>query len=167
MKTIIQITLLLSAALLSACSSLGSHEYSCKGLPAGTKCESTTSIYETTQGAEAPTDESASQSTQKSASASKTKDGKPAIAVQPISEYRDEVIDNFVTPNLPNRPVPIRTPAQVMRIWVNSWEDKSNALIAPGKIYVEVTPRRWVIGKPDNAAQSQGRVFKPLESSGN
>ncbi len=49
-----------------------------------------------------------------------------------------------------------------------SWEDAdTGALIAPGYIYTEIEPRRWVIGRPDSVASQQGRLIKPLESSGN
>jgi len=78
----------------------------------------------------------------------------------------DPVLDTFVTPRIPDKPIPIRTPAQVMRIWVATWEDKnSGALMAPGYVYTEVEPRKWVIGKTESAAQQQGRTFKPLDRS--
>jgi len=37
--------------------------------------------------------------------------------------------------------------------------------MAPGYVYTEVEPRKWVIGKPESAAQQQGRTFKPLDKS--
>jgi conjugal transfer pilus assembly protein TraV len=83
-----------------------------------------------------------------------------------VKRTSDPVVDTFVTPNLPDRPVPIRTPSQVMRIWIASWEDaETGALITPGYIYSEIVPRRWVIGKPESAAAQQGRLYKPLEQS--
>ena len=72
----------------------------------------------------------------------------------------DEVIDNYVTPALPERPVPIRTPSQVMRIWVAPYIDSNGDYNAPGYVYTEIEPRRWVLAKEYEEAS---RVFQPLE----
>lgn len=75
----------------------------------------------------------------------------------------DEVIDNYVTPALPDSPVPIRTPAQVMRIWVAPYVDTSGDLIAPGFVYTEVESRRWIY--PENEAiRGNGKHFSPLNA---
>ena len=72
----------------------------------------------------------------------------------------DEMIRNYVTPALPERPVPIRTPSQVMRIWVAPYIDTHGDYNAPGYVYTEIEPRRWVLAKEyENAS----RVFRPLE----
>ena len=74
----------------------------------------------------------------------------------------DEIINNYVTPALPDSPVPIRTPAQVMRIWVAPYVDTTGDLIAPGFVYTEVESRRWIY--PDDQAQhTGGRSFSPLK----
>jgi len=77
------------------------------------------------------------------------------------SHTGDSVIDNYVAPRLPDRPIPIRTPAQVMRIWVAPWEDTNGDLIVTGYVYTEIEPRRWVIG--DGAPQSEP-VLRPLQT---
>ena len=46
----------------------------------------------------------------------------------------------------PEGPVPIRTPAQVMRVWIAPWEDSRGDLHAPGYLYTEIEPRRWTLG---------------------
>lgn len=73
----------------------------------------------------------------------------------------DTVIDNYVAPRLPDRPVPIRTPAQVMRIWVAPWEDTNGDLIVSGYIYTEIEPRRWVIGE---GVPHSEPVLRPLQT---
>lgn len=73
----------------------------------------------------------------------------------------DELINNYVTPALPDRPVPIRTPSQVMRIWVAPYVDTKGDLQSPGFIYTEIEPRRWIIR--DGTDVSNSRVFAPLE----
>lgn len=74
----------------------------------------------------------------------------------------DEVIDNYVTPALPDSPVPIRTPAQVMRIWVAPYVDTSGDLIAPGFVYTEVEPRRWIY--PGDEGSRNAKDFNPLNA---
>lgn len=73
----------------------------------------------------------------------------------------DEVIDNYVTPALPDSPVPIRTPAQVMRIWVAPYVDTAGDLIAPGFVYTEVESRRWIY--PGDESTASARQFNPLK----
>lgn len=77
-----------------------------------------------------------------------------------IPKSGDEVIDNFVVPELPERPVPVRTPSQVMRIWVAPYVDMSGDLQAPGYIYTEIEPRRWIYPGSENDMRS--RHFAPL-----
>jgi conjugal transfer pilus assembly protein TraV len=44
-------------------------------------------------------------------------------------------------------PTPIRTPAQVMRIWIAPWEDSDGDLMVSNYVFTELEPRRWMIGK--------------------
>lgn len=75
-------------------------------------------------------------------------------------EKRKIIGEAYIVPSLPDRPVPVRTPAGVMRIWVAGWEDDLGDLNAPYHIFVEVEPRRWVVGEPEHHEQ---RFFAPLE----
>lgn len=75
----------------------------------------------------------------------------------------DEVVNNYVSPALPDHPVPIRTPAQVMRIWIAPYVDVSGDLIAPGFVYTEVEPRRWIY--PDDEKTGSTRTFNPLKAA--
>ena len=61
----------------------------------------------------------------------------------------------------PEGPVPIRVPAQVMRIWIAPWEDTRGDLHAPGYVYTEIEPRRWTLGVP--GAGTTERLVKPLQ----
>lgn len=71
----------------------------------------------------------------------------------------DEITQNFVTPRLPYAPVPVRTPAMVMRIWVAPYEDLNGDLNAPGYVYTEIEPCRWVSQAPRREKNSH---FTPL-----
>jgi len=173
---------LVGLLFLSGCASIGNSDYGCTGLPGGVTCVGTRDLYSATEGGEVPIKkdmEMASINDYKDpdeeefddpAENISRKDDLPLVSqassILTMQQANiDPVIDTFVTPNLPDRPVPIRTPARVMRIWVSSWEDtNSGALIVPGLIYTEIEPRRWVIGKPERAESQYGRLYKPLES---
>ena len=75
----------------------------------------------------------------------------------------DEVINNYVAPRLPSDPVPVRTPAQVMRIWVAPYVDTNGDLVAPGFVYTEIEPRRWIY--PDDDRAGNPRMVAPLQAA--
>ncbi|QSV17596.1 TraV family lipoprotein [Photobacterium ganghwense] len=139
--------------LITGCAgffNIGEEEYGCSGLPDGVKCMSTRDVYETTNDGKLPTASGAPQST-----------GIPN-ANDGFGEINDPVINTYVAPNLPDRPIPIRTPAQVMRIWVNNWEDKVGDLMYSGHVYTEIQPRRWVVAEQPATTQTS---FEPLKST--
>ncbi len=110
-------------------------EYGCKGMPDEPSCLSTTQAYQATNTAitEAP-----AENTPSSESTST-----PAI-VPPLQQPVPKIED----------PTPIRTPSQVMRIWIAPWEDADGDLMVSNYVYTELEPRRWMIGKaaPTNSA---------------
>lgn len=153
------VTTAASVLMLGGCA-IGSGDYGCKGMPSGVQCISTRQAYQATNGGASSIKSNIAEGNQSTSS----RDPDSSPKVEP--PQTDVVVDTFVTPQLPDKPIPIRTPAQVMRIKVFTWEDsKTGALITPGYIYSEIEPRRWVIGKPETVAQQQGRLFKPLEYS--
>lgn len=170
-------TLKLSAAglllvALTGCTSflsVGSPEYACSGLPEGAACQSTRDIYESTHDGNVPLkllneEEQASAKTKKKSRSKSKQRSTDAEKVEVVTEVaRDPVIDNYVAPRLPDRPIPIRTPAQVMRIWIAPWEDTNGDLVTNGYVYTEIEPRRWVIGQQGAAEPT---VLKPLQTLG-
>lgn len=145
----------------SGCSvlNIGSGDYGCPGMPDGVQCMSARDVYTETNDGNVPrsmTKKEAKKEAKKNKGDSSTKN-------TTTINHGDSVINTYVAPNLPNKPIPIRTPAQVMRIWVAPWEDTNGDLITTGYIYTEIEARKWVIGEE----ASQGKVdpvFKPLES---
>lgn len=147
--------------VLAGCSSLGvgSSDYACQGMPGGVQCMSTRDVYEATNDGNVP----------RSISAEDARDGVTSVPAQVAagaysagdSDSREAAfVNTYVAPNLPDRPIPIRTPAQVMRIWVAPWEDKNGDLNVTGYLYTEIEPRRWVIG---DAAPEKSPVLHPLQ----
>jgi conjugal transfer pilus assembly protein TraV len=145
--------------VLSGCSSLniGSDEYSCPGMPSGVQCMSARDVYAATNDGNVPRP---MKPEEVGAKAEASGGGSSDVSVN-SSNSGDSVIDNYVAPRLPDLPIPIRTPAQVMRIWVAPWEDTNGDLIVTGYIYTEIEQRRWVIG--DGTPQSEP-VLRPLQT---
>jgi conjugal transfer pilus assembly protein TraV len=106
-------------------------QYGCKGMPDDPQCLSTTEAYQVTDKAlpEPPKPEPTKIAAVKADAAT----GFPRHARQPVPKIDD--------------PTPIRTPAQVMRIWIAPWEDSDGDLMVSGYVYTELEPRRWMIGK--------------------
>lgn len=164
-------------SLVTGCSSLvniGASEFNCASSD-GVQCKSTREIYEMTHNGTVPEPEVASKkkgskrfagsaqtetpdTSTVTAGTHNSEKGRMQSSTQPM---RDPVVDTYVAPRLPDRPVPIRTPAQVMRIWVAPWEDTNGDLITTGYVYTEIEPRRWVIA---NTEAKGAPVLRPLQT---
>lgn len=168
-STLKSIAVLAFATFVTGCTSMmsiGSPEYSCSGLPEGGKCQSTRDVYENTHDGNVPLKLETEDEFKEKKSKRKRRSRESSSEVVVVEEPKqtgsgDTVIDNYVAPRLPDRPIPVRTPAQVMRIWVAPWEDTNGDLITNGYIYTEIEPRRWVIGQTGAAAPT---VLKPLQT---
>ena len=116
-------------------------EYGCKGMPDEPSCLSTTQAYQVTNTAitEAPPENNPSSESTST----------PAL-VPPLQQPVPKIED----------PTPIRTPSQVMRIWIAPWEDADGDLMVSNYVYTELEPRRWMIGK---AASTASASLIPLQ----
>lgn len=170
-------------AALSGCSALntGEEEFSCSGMPGSIYCASARDVYEATNDGVVPSPmrkedaynedcEDCVRATDVNpeleganveAKASAAPAGRKTLAVTD-----DELVNNYVTPALPDKPIPIRTPSQVMRIWVAPYVDVNGDLQAPGFVYTEIEPRRWIM-KTQSGDGSFGNAFAPLEDARN
>jgi conjugal transfer pilus assembly protein TraV len=106
-------------------------QYGCKGMPDDPKCLSTTEAYQVTD--KALPELSKTETPKSEAVKAEAIAPFPRHARQPVPKIED--------------PTPIRTPAQVMRIWIAPWEDSDGDLMVSGYVYTELEPRRWMIGK--------------------
>jgi conjugal transfer pilus assembly protein TraV len=87
----------------------------------------------------------------------------PTATTAKKGDKRVEVVRrNVDIINLPkvDTPRPIRTPSQVMRIWVAPWEDKDNDLVWSQFIDTEVEKRKWNYG---NQLHAKEQTLHPLE----
>lgn len=146
-------------ATVAGCSSLniGSSDFACPGYPDGVQCMSTRDVYAATNDGGVPNAMGSNVSEAQSFDAH-WQDTKGQLRGTNIDPVRDPV-SAYVAPRLPDKPVPVRTPAQVMRIWVAPWEDTNGDLNVSGYLYTEIEPRRWILGDP---APSSNPVLSPL-----
>lgn len=150
---ILNLSVLALCSLLTGCSSflnIGSPEYSCKGLPTGAQCASARDIYEETNNGNVPLTLGDKSSEQTIGTIEKTESFNPS----------SKLLNNYVPAHTAGQPIPIRTPAQVMRIWISPWEDKNGDLIMPGFIYTEIEPRRWVVGEKEDLKNNNFKLIK-------
>ena len=60
-------------------------------------------------------------------------------------------------------PLPLRLPAQVMRIWFAPWEDDRGDLHASGYLFTEIVPRTWTLA--EGPAHVSNAVLRPLQTA--
>ncbi len=173
------------AASMTGCSYLnvGENDFSCPGKGKGVSCASSREMYEATNNGQIPRPvskdevEEMAERGQKISTVKGVEDDRVVLQTdasgKPLNtEYtRDEkgrivsvterIEDNYIAPALPNKPIPIRTPAVVMRIWIAPWEDAKGDLNYTGLVYTEIEPRRWVVGED---ARGASRTFNPLSA---
>ncbi|MEM9764334.1 MAG: TraV family lipoprotein [Pseudomonadota bacterium] len=146
--------LLLLALALPGCETIsetvvpGGASYSCSGRPEGVVCASTREIYARTETATQVHEEDLAEANgpveemgaapEESGLDAAPREGRLALegaGLAPIRFARG-----------PDASVPMRTPPQLIRIWIAPWEDRSGRLRMPGHIFAEVTPRGWQVG---------------------
>lgn len=129
------LALLTSAAGLSGCGTMGASEYSCDGYPKGQTCMSVREVYE---GDNQVTEEHTE-------------------AVEQAQAARNEAWSGQVPAEVPR---PIRTPAQVMRIWHAPMEDSRGVLNMATYSFVEVETRRWSVGEAYQEGSGARRMMR-------
>lgn len=151
---------------VAACSTVGEKDFACPGRPAGVRCMSATEVYRATHDTDvvAPTSPKAlGGDPTKSPPRVKRRgeDTSPAPKHQthrsspPSSEQTGEagfLRTQILAPTV-DKPIPIRTPAQVMRAWIAPWEDARGVLHAGGYAFIEVESRRWTFGETQTTAE--------------
>jgi len=148
------------SVLLTGCAStwnVGESEFDCTGDPVDPSCMSTRQIYNATNDGKVPIKGFNYKDNKMVKSQEENNEPIPGT----YESVNETIVKNYVAPNLPDRPVPVRTPAKVMRIWVAPWEDQSGDLNTVGYIYTEIEPRKWVLG---SKAYDSNVVLRPLQT---
>lgn len=138
----------LPVVLLSGCSwlTIGEENFACSGMPDDVKCMNTYDMYEYSL-ANPPEN---------------FREKSEPTSERTVQIGDDHVVQNFVVPRLPASPIPMRTPAMVMRIYIAPYEDINGDLVAPGYVYTEVESRRWITPNSQQDYGVPGRHFSPL-----
>lgn len=142
---------------------MGSDHYSCSGIPDTVTCMSAREVYRMTDNGNVPRDVD-KQTAEKngwiipgdknSGSGKQSSDNdKPKTVVNTL-------VDHYVAPSVPDKPVPIRTPAKVMRIWIAPWVDSNQNLNVSSYVYTEIEKRRWLY---DMSGESASMRIQPLQ----
>lgn len=126
--------------LATSCASTGSSRYSC-GVPEGQPCRSALDVYADTDSvadAVIPT-------SRKNTLAS-------ADDHWQLDQRADGELVLVAEPPLPlptvRTPMPVRTEARILRIWIAPFENADGDLVAGSHLYTEIEPRRWRYGQP-------------------
>lgn len=133
-----------AAIYLSGCA-VGKSEYACSGLAEGVNCTSARDVYTMTDDPNFQTvlqRENAEKARKKAGESGDTSGAGGSETVV----LRETPGEQYITPRPARNPLPIRTPATVMRIGFAPWEDEKGDLNVPGYIYTEIEPRRWEVG---------------------
>ncbi|MFA6270005.1 MAG: type IV conjugative transfer system lipoprotein TraV [Candidatus Paceibacterota bacterium] len=128
--------------LLSGCSPWNTN-YACKGYPETVQCKSAREVYELTNNRD---------------SLEKPKNGQNADCPECGGNLGDPGNPRYLTPAAAASteavqglgyagPMPLRSAAKIMRVWVAPWESMDGALHLPAYLYAEVVERRWSIGE--------------------
>jgi conjugal transfer pilus assembly protein TraV len=128
---------------------IGNGDFACPGGSEGVRCMSARQIYQATESSDyvKTVSENEKSGNEKAQSAHSGGYGRPVSA-------------QVAVPRI-DQPIPIRTQAQVMRIWTSSWEDDEGDLHADGYMYTEIESRRWNLG---DRFTSPGSAISPLST---
>jgi conjugal transfer pilus assembly protein TraV len=158
MNKLLLTTTLLTVSFFQGCAVVGENDFACQGYPENPVCLSVTEAYEVTQGGyeghyeeemkeKGSSEEYQEENEEESGLLSRSIETKnltsETINAKPVATYKKYP---DVLP-MAEFPVPIRQPAQVMRIWYGPWEDVNGDLNVGKTIYTEIVPRKWTIGE--------------------
>ena len=150
-KTIPLILTLPALLLLSACASsmnIGSSELSCGNPQRGTPCIGMRAAWA-------------------AGNDYRPEDGAVSTIGGAAANGRSGGITPFLPEPVPNmavlsEPKPVLMPAQVLRVWVNAYQDDRGDLVYPSRVFTEVTPRRWNVGYAATQGIQSARKVTPL-----
>lgn len=133
---------------MTGCSILavGESEYACKGYDTkGVTCMSAREVYHATENASSISNSDFHKEDHEDHESGRDAQRQPSRSHEPgqPTTQQHRAAGQYIQHR---GPTPIRTPARVMRVWVDTYEDKQGDLHSPGLVYTEVESRRWNIG---------------------
>jgi conjugal transfer pilus assembly protein TraV len=131
------------ALMLAGCSSigLGNSDYDCKGYPQGVNCKSAREVYELTNYRDSLETESGKDKAPNCPECQEKSFSDPHVL--PAAAASTQAVQGLGYAG----PLPLRSAARIMRVWIAPWESMDGALHLPTYLYAEVVERRWSIGE--------------------
>ncbi len=147
MKRLLSITpiVIMLAGCAGGVTGVGKSEFTCSGIPGSAYCMSTRDVYDVTNGADympddvvprTPSDDTPPVVLELPADAETLPANQPIAHSQTLSSIEYD------------KPIPVRTQAKIMRVYIAPWEDENSNLNMPGYVFTEVEGRMWNIGLP-------------------
>jgi conjugal transfer pilus assembly protein TraV len=165
MKTLLsaaRVVIITAPLTLAGCASFlaDNDKFACGGMPQGVKCLNTKSIYNATNYKDYVTNEDVlryggelpegvtEEDLREDDEPKRRRFGKEADEARTITEVHNIPHSVRSAAPMPEKNIPIRTPAKIIRIWIAPWEDDEGYLNMSGYTYTELEPRRWLVGEP-------------------
>lgn len=153
------------AFLATGCSVWGGNSFQCPASNMeGATCMSARQVYEATHVSDrvAPNFKDGKPIAPNDRRDASNEDGSPSTATAAASPAAQNILNTYLPP-LPDAdsPLPVRTPAKVMRIRIFPWEDNQRDLNTGGFVFTEVEGRQWTLGD-DQVSRVQANVITPL-----
>ena len=131
--------------LLSGCAY--SRNYGCEGYPEGVNCMSARQVYQLTDNKEALTpNDMQNPKDKKDKNNNPPSPGQGSLINASFNAAPDPATAAVQGLGYEG-PIPLRTSAQVMRIWLAPWESMDGVLHLPSYLYAEVVERKWSVGE--------------------
>ena len=162
------VAVVIACALASGCASMagvgGTTQYSCKA-PEGVKCDSVSGTYHNSVEHNLPSQRQGSSKTDEAApvrfdapgtnrGSAQTAEVSPALATIAVRS-------GVAPPRAAYAPMPLRSPARVLRLWVKPWEDSDGDLVDQFYVYVPVDHGRWLV---DHAQRRIRDAYAPVRA---
>jgi conjugal transfer pilus assembly protein TraV len=132
----------IAPAVLCGCVGLtglsGTSQYGCKA-PEGVKCESVSGTYYNSLANNLPSQRQGGRTTPRNQAAPARME---ALGAQPVP-----VRAALAAPDAAAAPMPLRSQAWVLRLWVKPWEDAEGDLVDQMYVYVAVDNGRWLVDR--------------------
>lgn len=152
----LSVLVLISTSLLgcSVLNTAGESAFSCPGLPQGITCKTPTAVFNSSNGA-LPVAES-DLPMQGTAAFNAMNAQVPEISVVGVN-------DGAYSQGDVRTPLPVRSRAQVMRIWIAPWIDKNDDLHLPSFLYTEVQTRTWNLGEAEFVGNGVAVPYRAMD----
>jgi len=135
--------------LAAGCSTLNpyNNDFDCKGYPEGVNCTSAREVYRLTDYKESLTHEDRDDKKgKKNPKMLQNEIPPPPVMGNPGADPPATAAS--AVQGMPyDGPLPLRTSAQVMRIWIAPWESQDGVLNMATYMYSEVVERKWAVGE--------------------